>query len=133
MSTKFDKTCSEEKSDVFLENESSKLEPINRVYKIREKGTSRQRSGKGAIRKRFPLQKPTWEKLKMQLSIFLTHKLNKIVKAFVFDSSGCLHDLSVCLISITALGLHQYFSTFVLRSFGTHDNICQDSVFVYLY
>ena len=27
-----------------------------------EKGTSRQRSGKGAIRKRFPLQKPRWEK-----------------------------------------------------------------------
>ena len=29
-----------------------------------EKGTSRQRSGKGAIRKRFPLQKPRWEKTK---------------------------------------------------------------------
>ena len=27
-------------------------------------GTSRQRSGKGAIRKRFPLQKPRWEKTK---------------------------------------------------------------------
>ena len=27
-----------------------------------QKGTSRQRSGKGAIRKRFPLQKPRWEK-----------------------------------------------------------------------
>ena len=27
-----------------------------------KKGTSRQRSGKGAIRKRFPLQKPRWEK-----------------------------------------------------------------------
>ena len=26
------------------------------------KGTSRQRSGKAAIRKRFPLQKPRWEK-----------------------------------------------------------------------
>ena len=26
-------------------------------------GTSRQRSGKGAFRKRFPLQKPRWEKL----------------------------------------------------------------------
>ena len=30
-----------------------------------EKGTSRQRSGKGAIRKRFPLQKPRWEKTKL--------------------------------------------------------------------
>ena len=27
-----------------------------------QRGTSRQRSGKGAIRKRFPLQKPRWEK-----------------------------------------------------------------------
>ena len=26
------------------------------------RGTSRQRSGKGAVRKRFPLQKPRWEK-----------------------------------------------------------------------
>ena len=38
------------------------------VYKYKnfirriEKGTSRQRSGKGAIRKRFPLQKPRWGK-----------------------------------------------------------------------
>ena len=30
--------------------------------KLEVKGTSRQRSGKGAIRKRFPLQKPRWEK-----------------------------------------------------------------------
>ena len=29
-----------------------------------KKGTIRQRSGKGAIRKRFPLQKPRWEKTK---------------------------------------------------------------------
>ena len=28
-----------------------------------KKGTSRQRSGKGAIRNKFPLQKPRWEKL----------------------------------------------------------------------
>ena len=31
-----------------------------------KKGTSRQRSGKGAIRKRFPLQKPRWEKPNQQ-------------------------------------------------------------------
>ena len=31
---------------------------------VSSKGTSRQRSGKGAIRKRFPLQKPRWEKTK---------------------------------------------------------------------
>ena len=32
-----------------------------------KKGTSRQRSGKGAIRKRFPLQKPRWEKTKQTI------------------------------------------------------------------
>ena len=32
-----------------------------------EKGTSRHRSGKGAIRKRFPLQKPRWEKTKLTI------------------------------------------------------------------
>ena len=31
------------------------------------RGTSRQRSGKGAIRKRFPLQKPRWEKTKLTI------------------------------------------------------------------
>ena len=31
------------------------------------KGTSRQRSGKGAIRKRLPLQKPRWEKTKLTI------------------------------------------------------------------
>ena len=36
------------------------------VY-FKEKGTSRQRSGKGAIRKRFPLQKPRWEKTKLTI------------------------------------------------------------------
>ena len=45
--------------------------PSNPAHKVsfppyisEEKGTSRQRSGKGAIRKRFPLQKPRWEKTK---------------------------------------------------------------------
>ena len=32
-----------------------------------EEGTSRQRSGKGAIRKRFQLQKPRWEKTKLTI------------------------------------------------------------------
>ena len=34
---------------------------------ILEKSTSRQRSGKCAIRKRFPLQKPRWEKTKLTI------------------------------------------------------------------
>ena len=40
---------------------------------IKEKGTSRQRSGKGAIRKRFPLQKPRWEKTKLTIR-YLYHE-----------------------------------------------------------
>ena len=37
------------------------------------KGTSRQRSGKDAIRKRFPLQKPRWEKTKITIR-YLYHE-----------------------------------------------------------
>ena len=37
------------------------------------KGTSRQRSGKGAIRKGIPLQKPRWEKIKLTIR-YLYHK-----------------------------------------------------------
>ena len=35
---------------------------INDSFGLYGKGTSRQRSGKGAIRERFPLQKPRWGK-----------------------------------------------------------------------
>ena len=38
-----------------------------------QEGTSRQRSGKGAIRKRFPLQKPRWEKTKLTIR-YLYHE-----------------------------------------------------------
>ena len=38
-----------------------------------KEGTSRQRSGKGAIRKRFPLQKPRWEKTKLTIR-YLYHE-----------------------------------------------------------
>ena len=48
--TGFKSTCSNSK-----EGDVVKL-------RFRSMGTSRQRSGKGAIRKRFPLQKPRWEK-----------------------------------------------------------------------
>ena len=40
---------------------------------VEKKGTSRQRSGKGAIRKRFPLQKPRWEKNKLTIR-YLYHE-----------------------------------------------------------
>ena len=35
------------------------------------KGTSRQRSGKGAIRKRFPLQKPRWKKIQTNNQVLI--------------------------------------------------------------
>ena len=44
-----------------------------RVCPYKLKGTSRQRSGKGAIRKRFPLQKPRWEKTKLTIR-YLYHE-----------------------------------------------------------
>ena len=45
----------------------------NTLLTDKEKGTSRQRSGKGAIRKRFPLQKPRWEKTKLTIR-YLYHE-----------------------------------------------------------
>ena len=43
---------------------------IKYVFYYVKKGTSRQRSGKCAIRKRFLLQKPRWEKLNYQLGTY---------------------------------------------------------------
>ena len=54
---------------IVLYNEYTHLFIICNVYK----GTSRQRSGKGAIRKRFPLQKPRWEKTKLTIR-YLYHE-----------------------------------------------------------
>ena len=42
-------------------------------FDIVKKSTSRQRSGKGAIRKRLPLQKPRWEKTKLTIR-YLYHE-----------------------------------------------------------
>ena len=47
--------------------------PTPQTEGLGEKGTSRQRSGKGAIRERFPLQKPRWEKTKITIR-YLYHK-----------------------------------------------------------
>ena len=46
---------------------------LPKLHKRPYKGTSRQRSGKGAIRKRFPLQKPRWEKTKLTIR-YLYHE-----------------------------------------------------------
>ena len=53
---------------------SSPLKPLGQSKpNFMWKGTSRQRSGKGAIRKRFPLQKPRWEKTKLTIR-YLYHE-----------------------------------------------------------
>ena len=43
------------------------------LRRVSKKSTSRQRSGKGAIRKRLPLQKPRWEKTKLTIR-YLYHE-----------------------------------------------------------
>ena len=42
--------------------------------KSRKEGTSRKRSGKGAIRKRSPLQKTRWEKTKLTIRYLYQHE-----------------------------------------------------------
>ena len=47
------------------------------------KGTSRQRSGKGAVRKRFPLQKPRWEKTKRTIRYYtMKHIVSRMSSYF---------------------------------------------------
>ena len=52
---------------------SCKIE-IKKIIRRLGKGTSRQRIGKDAIRKRFPLQKPRWEKTKLSIKYMYTMK-----------------------------------------------------------
>ena len=55
---------------------------------VTSKGTSRQRSGKGAIRKRFPLQKPRWEKKPNQQPGTYTMKQSQAEWAAIFPIGG---------------------------------------------
>ena len=65
------------------------------LQKLRErlgsckKGTSRQRSGKGAIRKRFQLQKPRWEKKKLAIR-YLYHETYRKPNEQLFGHSVTL-------------------------------------------
>ena len=49
------------------------FDPYERFHIFSEVGISRQRSGKGAIKKRFQLQKPSWEKIKLTIR-YLYHE-----------------------------------------------------------
>ena len=53
-----------------------------------KKGTSRQRSGKGAIRKRFPLQKPRWEKTKLTIRYLYHETYRKPNEQLFFPTGG---------------------------------------------
>ena len=59
---------------------SLKPQELKIVYLVCKKGTSRQRSGKGVIRKRFPLQKPRWEKTKLTIRYFYHEKKVQVGK-----------------------------------------------------
>ena len=71
----------------FIDSESNHIRSFIKIPFINKgidfidlpKGTSRQRSGKGAIRKRFPLQKPRWEKTKPTIR-YLYHETYRKTK-----------------------------------------------------
>ena len=52
------------------------------------KSTSRQRSGKGAIRKRFPLHKPRWEKTKLTIRYLYHENISQAELATIFPIGG---------------------------------------------
>ena len=60
------------------------LHKANFSFMALGKGTSRQRSGKGAIRKRFPLQKPRWEKTKLTIR-YLYHETYRKLNEQLFS------------------------------------------------
>ena len=51
-------------------------------------GTSRQISGKGAIRKRFPLQKPRWEKTELTIRYLYHENISSAEWAAIFPIGG---------------------------------------------
>ena len=55
------------KGHTLICEESTRYLGVDLSQDMSWKGTSRQRSGKGTIRKRFPLQKPRWEKTKLTI------------------------------------------------------------------
>ena len=61
---------------------------------VLQKGTSRQISGKGAIRKRFPLQKPRWEKTKLTIR-YLYHETYRKPRSSYFPNRWPLSYLNL--------------------------------------
>ena len=56
---------------------------LGSVALLTKKDTSRQRSGKGAIRKRFPLQNPMWEKTNKQSGTYtMKHIVSRMSSYF---------------------------------------------------
>ena len=83
-----------------------------------EKGTSRQRSGKGAIRKRFPLQKPRWEKTKPTIR-YLYHETYRKPNKQLFPNRWPLSYLNLTKNMETYIRRQQHKKIFI------HQNIKQ--------
>ena len=49
---------------------------LTQFKQLLQGGTSRQRSGKGAIRKKLPLQKPRWEKTKLTIRYLYSENIS---------------------------------------------------------
>ena len=83
-----------------------------------KKGTSRQRSGKGAIRKRFPLQKPRWEKTKLTIR-YLYHETYRKPNEQLFPNRWPLSYLNLTKNMETYIRRQQHKKIFI------HQNIKQ--------
>ena len=83
-----------------------------------QKGTSRQRSGKGAIRKRFLLEKPRWEKTKLTIR-YLYHETYRKPNEQLFPNRWPLSYLNLTKNMETYIRRQQHKKKFI------HQNIKQ--------
>ena len=88
------------------------------THKSTQRGTSRQRSGKGAIRKRFPLQKPRWEKTKLTIR-YLYHETYRKPNEQLFPNRWPLSYLNLTKNMETYIKRQQHKKKFI------HQNIKQ--------
>ena len=75
--------------------------PAAQIHALIEKRKSRQRSGKGAIRKRFPLQKPRWGKTKITIRYLHHEKQLKHKKQLILIINCCYRSCFFILSHLT--------------------------------